>query len=189
MELRRPSFATPVRRHTPITGGALLRVKNGQRTWTGWLVACGLPLWLAGCAAPPAPFDPFLAGRTTIPPPGTAVAAAPATPPPYDVSPPVVTVPGAPIYTPPATAAPVSPSALPAASSPRFPRGITLPQSRNEPQDHGVELAGWQPADSIAGRASTGASAETPEPSKGAVIQASHSEPSKEPPLRIVEPK
>src|SRR5688500_7278181 len=105
------------------------------------LARCGLALALlpafAGCQTPAAPFDPFMAGQTTIPPPGTAAPAiaAPATAAPYyDSAPPVVTVPGAStIYPPPGViAAPVPASTLPPAGSGRFPRGITLPQSSTQ---------------------------------------------------------
>jgi hypothetical protein len=173
--------------------------KGGLRghAWPGlWLASA---LAVAGCQAPAAPFDPFLAGRTTIPPPGTAVAttAAPAAAPYYNAGPPVVSVPGATtIYPPPgATPATVPTSALPPAASPRFPRGQTVPQAAAEKPKNNVELAGWQPADPSEVRvpAILSTEAQTEAKSKSGVVQASHEAPSRqtpsrEPPLRIVAP-
>jgi hypothetical protein len=163
-------------------------------------MAAAVLLVSAGCQSPTVPFDPFLAGRTTIPPPGTAApaSAAPAAAAPYyDVAPPVVSVPGATtIYPPPGvTPAPVPTSALPPAGSGRFPRGITLPQSGTQSPRAGADLAGWQPADSsdvseVRVSAST-ASGDDVAPSKSSsgIVRASHQEASREPPIRIVAPK
>jgi hypothetical protein len=164
------------------------------------VIALALLPALAGCQAPAAPFDPFMAGQTTIPPPGTAapaIAAPPTAAPYYDAAPPVVTVPGAPtIYPPPGvTTAPVPNSALPPAGSGRFPRGITLPQANTQTPGDRAQLAGWQPADlsdsSAVRNAATTASHEDrgAAESTAAVVQASHHEPSREPPIRIVPPK
>ncbi|MEX2142378.1 MAG: hypothetical protein WD894_24125 [Pirellulales bacterium] len=158
-------------------------------------VAFVVLLALSGCQSPAVPFDPFLVGRTTIPPPGTA---APATAAPYyDTAPPVVSVPGAStIYPPPGiTPAPVPATSLPPAGSGRFPRGITLPQASTQSADDGAQLLGWQPADSPdlsdlrnpATRASGDDRA--PVKSNSGVVRASHEEPRREPPIRIVGPK
>jgi hypothetical protein len=151
-------------------------------------------LALAGCQSPAAPFDPFLAGRTTIPPPGTA---APATAAPYyNAAPPVVSVPGAStVYPPPGvTPGPVPASSLPPAGSGRFPRGITVPQASTQTARDGAALAGWQPADSsdlsdLRDSATTASRDDgaVPQSSSG-VVRASHQEASREPPIRIVEP-
>jgi hypothetical protein len=139
---------------------------------------------LAGCQAPTAPFDPFLAGQTTIPPPATALPAGAS--PYYNVAPPVVTVPGAaPIPAPSVAPAPaiVPPpaSSLPPAGSPRFPRGISVPTSSTQSPRAAVAVASsrWQPADAMI----TSLAAEP----TGAVVRVSHTETAKEPPLRIVE--
>jgi hypothetical protein len=155
---------------------------------------------LFGCQAPAAPFDPFMAGRTTIPPPGTAAPAitVPATTAPYyETAPPVVTVPGAStIYPPPGvTAAPVPTSALPPAGSGRFPRGITVPQASTPKPGNAAQLTGWQPAglsDSKTVRDSTAAAStddRAATKSTSDVVRASHQEPTREPPIRIVAPK
>jgi hypothetical protein len=155
---------------------------------------------LSGCQAPAAPFDPFMAGRTTIPPPGTAapaIAAQTTAAPYYDTAPPVVTVPGAStIYPPPGViTAPVPNSALPPAGSGRFPRGITLPQASAAKPADAAKLAGWQPAglsDSNAVRDSAAAASSEDRgttKSTSDVVRASHHEPGREPPIRIVPPQ
>jgi len=151
-----------------------------------WLqIELVLTALLAGCQAPAAPFDPFLAGQTTIPPPATAL---PAGAPPYynNASPPVVTVPGAaaipaPSVAPAPALVPPPASSLPPAGSPRFPRGISVPTSSTQSPQEGTALAAarWQPADSE----STGKAGETTDE----VVRASHAETVKEAPLRIVE--
>ena len=163
------------------------------------VIAAVMLLASAGCQSPAVPFDPFLAGRTTIPPPGTAapaVAAPAAAAPYYDVAPPVVTVPGAStIYPPPGvTPAPVPTSALPPAGSGRFPRGITLPQSSTQSPRTGADLAGWQPVDSTDASdvrdSATTASGDVRVAPKSdiGVMRASHQEPAREAPIRIVAP-
>lgn len=173
-------------------------------------IASVLLLTLAGCHTPAAPFDPFLAGRTTIPPPGTAVpiTAAPVTAPPapgaaapyYDTAPPVVSVPGATTtYPPPGVIpGPVPTSSLPPAGSGRFPRGITLPQTSTQTSGSAAKLAGWQPADAsdISDNSSPRDSAlpasndnRTASKSNSGVVRASHTTPSREPPIRIVAPQ
>jgi hypothetical protein len=168
--------------------------RNFAQTWPGLCLATMLAV--AGCQAPAAPFDPFMAGRTTIAPPGTAVVAtaAPAAAAPYyEAGPPVVSVPGAStIYPPPgAIPATVPAGAVPPAASPRFPRGQTIPQASAETVPGVVQLAGWQAADSseAPGSATSASTVVQPDQTlKAGVVRASHEAPSSEPPLRIVAP-
>jgi hypothetical protein len=168
--------------------------------WVSRGIAFAVLLALAGCQSPAAPFDPFMAGRTTIPPPGTAapaIAAPAAAAPYYDVAPPVVTVPGAStVYPPPGvTPAPVPTTALPPAGSGRFPRGITVPQANTKTQRDAAQLAGWQPAAPSSSSGLRDSATTAPRKDQRAaksntgVIHASHQEPSREPPIRIVPPK
>jgi hypothetical protein len=140
--------------------------RNFAQTWPGLCLATMLAV--AGCQAPAAPFDPFMAGRTTIAPPGTST-----------------------IYPPPgAIPATVPAGAIPPAASPRFPRGQTIPQASAETVPGKVQLAGWQAADSseAPGSATSASTDVQPDPkSKAGVVRASHVTPS-EPPLRIVAP-
>jgi hypothetical protein len=166
-------------------------------------------LLIAGCQAPAAPFDPFLAGRNTIPPPGTAVPAASA--PYYNAAPPTVTVPapGATYTAPGAIPAAPLPTSVPPAGAGQFPRGISVPQSNNQMRGDGSQLAKWQLSDdakTAATRTSSGASPrdvagsasnvglatasrdELKPRQDGGVVRASHEERNPEAPIRIVEP-
>lgn len=88
---------------------------------------------LAGCQTPQAPFDPFLQGRTTIPPPATATpatvpgTAAPAIAPPGAAAPAIVPANPAPITPIPSTAP------APGTSNPAYlpGSGFSYPQSQN----------------------------------------------------------
>jgi hypothetical protein len=88
----------------------------------------------SGCQSPSAPFDPFLAGRTTIPPPSTA--AAPAAAAPYYPAAPAADAPPT-IYTPPGS----TPAAVPATQN-YLPRsGMSFPQSQASPAPGNTTLA------------------------------------------------
>ena len=182
---------------------------------TGRNLAIGVALVafapVAGCQAPAAPFDPFLAGRNTIPPPGTAVSAASA--PYYSAAPPTVTVPapGATYSAPGAIPAAPPPTSLPPAGAGQLPRGISVPQSNYPARGDGSQLAKWQLSDDAKTAAkhnapSSGASSSATKANAGnvelatangdnlktrharGVVRASHEEPGREPPIRIVEP-
>jgi hypothetical protein len=125
--------------------GRLLRAHHSVVVVLGAIAAS------PGCQSAPAPFDPFLAGRTTIAPPATAIPAGQA--PYYNAQPPTVTVPGGEttIYTPPGAvpaAVPVTPPS--SDGSGRFPRGITVPQSNNSTSDtqKDSQLVDKSPSDS-----------------------------------------
>jgi hypothetical protein len=157
-------------------------------------------LALAGCHSTPAPFDPFLAGRTTIAPPATAIPAGQT--PYYSTQPPTVSVPGGQttIYTPPGAvpaAVPVTP--VPSDGSGRFPRGVSLPQSSNSTAEKDTQLVAAQPANSTATAEGEANPQRTDAPLNfknalagsargGDVIPASYQEPASEPPIRIVVP-
>jgi hypothetical protein len=182
---------------------------------TGSNLAIGTALFAvalcAGCQAPAAPFDPFLAGRNTIPPPGTAVPAASA--PYYNAAPPTVTVPapGATYTAPGAIPVAPPPTSVPPAGAGQLPRGISVPQSNNQSRGDRSQLAKWQLSDDaktaamrsasssgasssdVAGKASSvelaTANRDTLTPRRdGGVVRASHEERSREAPIRIVEP-
>ena len=173
-----------------------------------WLVAI---VFAVGCQTPAAPFDPFLAGRGTIPPPGTAVPAQ--ANPYYNGAPPTVTVPapGA-IYTAPGAV----PAAAPVISTPpagagQLPRGISVPQSSKPAPGDGSQLVIWQKSDEsstaptearkikgaksgdAAGRAggvelASAKNDATDASQSPGVTRAIYEAQSPEPPIRIVEP-
>jgi hypothetical protein len=170
-------------------------------------VSLAAAVTIAGCQTPAAPFDPFLAGRDTIPPPGTAVPAA--TSPYYNAAPPTVTVPapGA-TYTAPGAIPAAAPTiSVPPAGAGQLPRDISVPQSSKPARGDGSQLATWQKSDhakSSTAQATTlqgaksGDNASTFElataksdanaRSSAGVVRASHEEPAREAPIRIVEP-
>jgi hypothetical protein len=140
--------------------------RSGRNLMLGvWLVAAAM---ISGCQTPAAPFDPFLAGRNTIPPPGTAVPAAAS--PYYNAAPPTVTVPapGA-TYTAPG-AVPVAAPVIspPAAGGGQLPRGISVPQSNNPPRGDSSQLAAWQKSDTSRIPATQAANPSTAKPGKTA---------------------
>jgi hypothetical protein len=146
---------------------------------------------LAGCQTPAAPFDPFLAGRSTIPPPGTAVQAGPA--PYYGAAPPAVSVPapGA-VYTAPgAVPAAVPAVSVPAAGGGQLPRGISAPQSSIEqPAAGNAQLARWEKSSEskVDDDDNDEVAIAKPATSRSGVVRASYDEPASEAPIRIVEP-
>ncbi|MDZ4819113.1 MAG: hypothetical protein SGJ20_09095 [Planctomycetota bacterium] len=110
--------------------------------WSAIIVVASVSIGVLGCQAPPAPFDPFMTGNTTIAPPGTALPTAS----PYygtGVSAPVVTqgAPGAPGFGPGTVAPPTAVAPAPAATvAPEIPikrnaqgylpsGGFSIPQS------------------------------------------------------------
>jgi hypothetical protein len=201
-------YQSAVERSPPMTRHAPALAATGSTLAIGTaLVAVGL---IAGCQAPAAPFDPFLAGRNTIPPPGTAVPAASA--PYYNAAPPTVTVPapGATYTAPGAIPAAPPPTSLPPAGAGQLPRGISVPQSNYQTRGDSSQLAKWQPSEDAktaarqfatsptanssetTGKASDvelASASDAPKTSRdGGVVRASHEEQSREPPIRIVEP-
>ncbi len=103
------------------------RTRNQSRSAIHWTAVVALIVGAAaGCQSPQAAFDPFMAGRTTIPPPSTA--AAPAGAAPYYPAGPAAGAPPT-IYTPPGSI----PAAVPATQN-YLPRGgMTFPQSQASP--------------------------------------------------------
>jgi hypothetical protein len=186
----------------------MLALSGRNLTLVLWIVTV---VFAVGCQTPAAPFDPFLAGRSTIPPPGTAVPA-PASPY-YNGAPPTVTVPapGATYTSPGAVPAAAPVISTPPAGAGQLPRGISVPQSSKPAPSDGSQLVIWQKSGEsstakteagtkngaksgdAAGRAygvelasakngATGASQST------GVTRAIHEAQSSEPPIRIVEP-